>query len=112
MVALGDRRIMLVPQTDGMDDAGGNIKVKGTPMEAWAVRRDRGGRESFLGGGGEIFGGDWTRDYTFPGEPYAGLNEDWLIVDENGVELKIDSVDEAPQAPRTLVVVRCHRETA
>ena len=110
MVQHGDRQIGLIPVTVTLDAAGGNVLERGEPVEAWATRRDRGGRESFLGGG-DVFGGVWTREYEFPGEPYRGLNEDWILVDEAGDELRIDSVNEAAYAPRTMIVVRCHRES-
>ena len=106
MPRAGDRRILLTPMERVPDASGGSGLQAGTPMEAWATRRDRGGRERLLAGGSAL-GGNWTREYEFVSEPYQGLSEDWTITDESGVELEIESIEEAAYAPRTMVVVRC-----
>lgn len=91
--------ISLCPPVRGAPGPDGAIAVAfGAPQRTWARRVDRGGAEKLAA---ETQTGNWTRRYEVRRLPsLEGLTERWLLTDESGVDLDIESVQEAPMGRR------------
>ena len=97
-----NRIVLLEPQPTGERSRTGQV-VQGPPL-SHPVRAERIDRpvpgEGLVDG--SVLGGDWPRTYVVPVEmfpPDRMPTEDWSVVDEEGVPLRIDGVSLETRQP-------------
>ena len=95
------------PAPTGERDAFGQVvRREPVPYLVWCHRQDRGGAEGFTADA--VVGGRWTRQYecwaeAFP--PGHRPTERWTLTADDGVDMRIERVDELESGPHPVKLV-------